>query len=310
MTNRRSNGWADIVELDESPAAPSSVPTSPPSAAPPPAPPGPRPQLPRPAGAAEPSRALKMPVPTGPARAADAPRPITDDLVVPPPGAPTASARGGAKPEVGFSGEAFIDRLGAGAADKPAPKPGVSWREYRELIVTGVLGVLLLGGAIAWRVMNPPVDESVPPEAVIERAGMVSPDRRAPGTPEAPARAAEATPAPTADPTAAPADQSPAPVAEARAGAGAAEVAPSAPPAPVKAAVPMLSIITVPDGADLEIAGEIVGRSPLIVPAPAGTSSLRVIATKDGYERAEQTMVPNDGGHFSATLILEPKTRR
>lgn len=322
-------GRADVVEKTVVDAAPLRD-SAPPTPAPRPLPAAPsvrgaviapsvRDAVPAPSvrGALPPGRrdgrpALTMPVPAGGRSAAAVPtRPQIDDLDLPPPGTPAPAQRPAARDRAeGFSGEAFIDRMGASGPSTPAA-PAFNWREYRELIVTGLIGVLLLGAAITWRVMNPPDQDGVAaPAPFEERPGVVNRERTAPGqeAPPAGGRSAGggegATPAPTEPsppPETAIAEAEPQPIGEA---------VPSPPPSPVKAAVPMLSIITVPDGAELEIGGDVVGRSPLIVPAPSDVRELRVVATKDGYERAESSLIPNDGGHFSGTLILVPKQKR
>lgn len=289
MSKQGHNGWAGLIELDDAPAAAEPEDKTPPDAVPAfSVPPPSAPTLP----AAPAARTLRLPVPGGsgasaPTRGAEPARaslqPLVDDLVAPPPAARASERARRAPPaDSGFSGADFVERLGSAGATPAAPRPSV-WREYRELIVTGALGVVLLAGAIAWRLSGP---SDAGPEP--ERTPVVAPSAPAPPA-EAAARAATAV-APAGDPTApavAPATDTPSPT-----------------PTPVKAAQPMLTIMTVPPGADIEIDGEFVGRSPFVSVVPLGTRDLRVTASLEGYADGRATLVPNEGGHFSATLTL------
>jgi hypothetical protein len=294
MSKPGHNGWAGLVELDEPHATSEPDDKTPPD-------PVPAFSTPAVSGPTAPStaaglggRTLRLPVPgsatsgaTAPAAPAGTPlRPLVDDLQAPPPAAqPPGRGRGRAPvADVGFSGADFVERLGAGGTPAPAPKASI-WREYREVITTAAIGVVLLAGAVAWRLSGPS-----------------EPEAPAGSTTRAPAGAST----PSADPTSAPTPPSDDPTAHVAPASPPAEAAPSATPAPtpVKAAQPMLTIMTVPPGADLEIDGEFVGRSPFVSVVPSGTRELRVTASLDGYADGRSTLVPNDGGHFSATLTL------
>lgn len=305
MNKPGNNGWAGIIELDDTTPAAEPDDKTPPDPVPafsaaPTAPTAP-------AAPASTGRTLRLPVPgSGATSAATAPgapaapgplQPLVDDLQAPPPAArPAPRGRGRAPaptPDAGFSGADFVERLGTAAPAPGASKTSV-WREYRELITTGVVGVLLLVGAVAWRLSGPavpdgPADPGVRGSPAGSAAGASAGDPTPPAGPEG-----GPTP-PPGDPTALgatpPAEASP-------------SATPSPPPTPIKASQPMLTIMTVPPGADLEIDGEFVGRSPFVSVVPAGTRELRVTASLDGYAEGRSTLVPNDGGHFSATLTL------
>lgn len=294
MNKPGHNGWAGIVELDDPSAASEPDDKTPPD----PIPAFSAPMTSGPTAPATPAglpgRTLRLPVPGSAASAATAPaapggaplRPVVDDLQAPPPAAPPSGRGRGRAPvaDTGFSGADFVERLGAAGAPAAAPKASI-WREYRELITTGAIGVVLLAGAVAWRLSGP--SEPATP------AGDTT-------------RAPSGVSTPGADPTTAPTPRSEDPTAHAAPPSAPAEAPPSATPAPtpVKAAQPMLTIMTVPPGADLEIDGEFVGRSPFVSVVPPGTRELRVTASLEGYADGRSTLVPNDGGHFSATLTL------
>lgn len=73
----------------------------------------------------------------------------------------------------------------------------------------------------------------------------------------------------------------------------------------------MLSVVTVPGGALVEIDGVIYGRSPLIMPSPKDRKSLRVKLKLDDHQPWEQVVRPNEAGHFNVNVKLEPfRTRR
>jgi len=310
MSKRRTEGWAGLVDIDDEPAPENTTveadatfddvtpidgvaSPSPPARAAPKALP-PKPVLPNPAS----KSALRLPVPVGPPVAAPPPRPMTElDLAAP----ARSSSRN--KPAA-FSGDDFADKIAGPLGAKTASAPS-GWREYRELIATGVIGALLLGGAITWRVMNPPeeLEGSAPagPLRAGQRRGL---GQQQPSTPPSPVPSTTSNAAPNdvaesapPVPQSAPGTQpTPSPSASAKADIK-----------PIRAATPMLTVITVPSEADVEINDQFVGRSPLITTAPAGTKVLSLRVSKDGHQVYEQKLAPNEGGHFSASVKLLPK---
>ena len=82
------------------------------------------------------------------------------------------------------------------------------------------------------------------------------------------------------------------------------------PVAPTKAAVPMLSILSVPSGASVEIDGKIYGKTPLITQLPGGPPSLSVRLIKDNFRNFETVLMRNEVGHYSLKATLKPSSPR
>ncbi len=69
---------------------------------------------------------------------------------------------------------------------------------------------------------------------------------------------------------------------------------------------PMMSIVTVPKGALVEINGTLYGRTPIIKPGPKGVDSLFVSIKLKGHRRWEGQVSRNKAGHFSIQATLQP----
>jgi hypothetical protein len=177
------------------------------------------------------------------------------------------------------------------------------WSEYRELILTGGIGLVLLAGFVGYRAMNregpPQAKTATPMERLRQQAPSVAPE----ASPSAVAiPAVGATPLPTpADPGASKA-------------AMATPVATDAPsPSPETqevtrpASVAMLSVLSTPAGAEIFVNGEPAGKTPLIAKAPAAGPGVvvHVRLTMPGYQAWDQTLSPNESGHYVANVTLE-----
>lgn len=90
-------------------------------------------------------------------------------------------------------------------------------------------------------------------------------------------------------------------------------VVPTSPPPPdsdpQKTKTPMLTIVSTPPGALVEINGTVYKRTPLIMPSPSQMRSLSIRLKKDGFKKWEQTIKPNEAGHFSVNVKLESLRR-
>lgn len=71
-------------------------------------------------------------------------------------------------------------------------------------------------------------------------------------------------------------------------------------------AVRMISIVSQPLGAKVEIDGTIYGKTPFIQPSPKGKAMLSVRLLMDGHKIWRETLTPDESGHFSATAKLSP----
>ena len=76
------------------------------------------------------------------------------------------------------------------------------------------------------------------------------------------------------------------------------------PPTPV--APPMLSVLSVPSGALVQVGAVILGRTPLVVPAPAG-GRLEVTLILDGHRRWSRQVRPDSAGHYTVHAELQPR---
>lgn len=194
--------------------------------------------------------------------------------------------------------------------DGPATPPASDkaqtpfWRTYREVLITVVAGAVATSFALIYR-----EDAALAPTVV-------------PAPPAAAPEAAPAAPAPPAPTRAA------RPSAEARS-TGRAARAPDkrrrpnrrrsnkarAEAAPKAAALPMLSVMSAPSGALVEVDGTIYGRTPLVMPGPAHGRPLRIRLKLDHHRVWQEDVSTNPAGHYvvqadlSATRVRRPRKR-
>ena len=207
----------------------------------------------------------------------------------PPPRGPPTPRAGPA----GFSSEELYDRLNE---DAPPRRRSEGHGAYRELYITVAAVTAVFIGAVVYQVTRPPGIEIVDP----------APDRpKTAGTGRSPYKSPSASPARTDAPT----EESPIP-----ATADAEPERPSrAPRRPARSkrstgptATPMLSIVTTPRGAIVDINGVVYGRTPLIMPSPQNESSLSVTLKLPGHRTLTEVLTRNEGGHFSLNVRLQP----
>jgi hypothetical protein len=329
MPSRKANGWSGILDgVDEPPAEERTDPHldasnlrfDDPDAI-----------SDAPAGESLPSPPLKVPAAQAPVAKAPAkvalpriPTPATQiamksELVPPPPQVRATSAPGGrlklpspvkssggspipsaplvsesGKPA--FSTEHLMDKLGDPDEDAtpsaPARGPKASggvWTEYKEVIVSAVGGGLLLLGVLLYQrfsSVEPLVIGDVPPAdpSLVGTHPGTPVDPNNPATPSADAGAAQqAILPPPAVPVPPPVDTQ-----------------------PKKAAVPMISLLSSPSGASVEINGESQGKTPLISPAPPNLVGMKVTLRLEGYKKWSGEVQPNEQGNYSLFARLEP----
>ncbi|MBK6684822.1 MAG: PEGA domain-containing protein [Deltaproteobacteria bacterium] len=224
---------------------------------------------------------LKLPTPAGP------------------PTGPTLASLPGAgldDPAPGFSSSSLMDKLEAEPVAPrqkatATPSSGV-WQEYKELILSVAGGVFLVGGVLIYQRMG-----------AVEPVVIGDPVNVPLSTPSGPTAGAGA-PVEAKSPPANPSDPTP-PISPT-----VVEAPPPPPdPTPVKAAIPMLTLLSSPSGAEVEINGQDQGKTPLIVPAPKDMDRLSVVLRMEGYKKWSGEMSPNEAGHYSTSVKLEPLTR-
>lgn len=206
-------------------------------------------------------------------------------LTLPKPGGMegTAGARPAAPPALapiaeGFSG-GLMERL---AVESPVVQKEPFLTEYKELLSAIGLTLLLLGGFATYKLLS-----SGEPEVVVEAPAQ---EARRPG--QVPPPKQQPKPAPTPAPSPAPPDPQQAE----------ADKAPAA--VPVQ---PILSVMTVPAEATVEINGLVRGKSPLVMKSPSGSAPLRVKVTKNRYKTWQELVSPNETGHFVVKVVLEAR---
>jgi hypothetical protein len=171
----------------------------------------------------------------------------------------------------GFSAETLVEHIERPAGPDPEPD---GWSELRGVLVAAILGGLAIALAVAWsqRSAEPPPPSPAPPT----------------GAPPTAAGPAPTTAPPTRVRRSAP-DAKPVEAAPVRA-----------------AAVPMLSVVSTPPGAWVEIDGVIYGQTPLILPSPRAFS-LRVKLRLDEHRPVDRVLEPGPAGHFNLNVQLDPR---
>ena len=182
-----------------------------------------------------------------------------------------------------FSTAGLVDRLNDSA---PAPSVVEGAHTYRELYITIVVVAVLMISVIIYQFLpsNPVVPVVLPDTPKNDLAGTPTPGTTAP-------RDTTADGPPTPKPTPTP-------------------PAPPAPPAKQSkstTAIPMLSVVTTPSGALVQINGIVYGKTPLIEPGPRDRTPLQVTLTKKGFRKFSSVLAPNEAGHFSLNVKLEPR---
>ncbi len=208
------------------------------------------------------------------------------------PSAPTAPAP--AAPPIDFDVAALAalepareDRSGGPVRPGPAPRTDRAEdpEERRAWIgLAAVVGgtALILG---AWFLLrSPEVPEPPPAPALV---GGPTPRAPAPTGPTPPSGEAARPPRPTAVKA-----------------AGTAEAAES----PAETA-PILSVISVPAGAEVTVGGEVIGRTPLVQKSPWRGAPVRMRVALEGFAPWEGLAAPNEAGHYAVTAVLMRRSR-
>lgn len=215
------------------------------------------------------------------------PRPGTDPkaqapsppakLEVPVPEVKPVARNAPAVAEPSFDSAELMGKLDPGR--EPAKTPGEGSIFTKEVILTIAGGILVLAAAIAYSWSSGDASEAAKEEPVADVAAPPPITKKAPEPPVVPVKKTE-TPKPPE------------------------------PPAVRKAAVPILSILSSPSGATVEIDGTIYGKTPLIEKLPNGPQALSIRLMKDNYKKFESVVRKNDAGHYSLNATLERASPR
>ena len=180
------------------------------------------------------------------------------------------------------------------------PKVKPTWREYKTTLLTGLVGVISISAVLL--VDRSPTErvETHSPKTTsanrklerIERAraGQLPDENKGPQGPSSVAGQKTPEKAPSSD--------------TAKENTSRDKESIHAVPKPV---LPMMSILSEPLGALVEINGKVYGKTPLIRQSPQSTGSLKVRLRFKHHETLDTTVWPNKDGHYEAKLILRKK---
>ena len=197
---------------------------------------------------------------------------------------PASSPKQQAAQDALFSSAGLVERLNDSTPVTP-PKPEES-RAYRELYITMTIGAVCLLGAFVFQFVR---TTQIAPKVV-------------------PVVLPEVSPSPPVEKATPPAPRPP--PAGPKAATAAARPRRTKPKKPVPTATPMLSIVTRPPGAIVDIDGVVYGRSPLIMVSPPNKDALSVTLKLPGHKNMSHILKKNKAGHFSLNVQLERTSTR
>ena len=194
------------------------------------------------------------------------------------------------------------------------PKINATWADYRQVIIITCVGLLAVVLIVIFQSVNRPSTDdpkailrepSPPPATRLERrkaarAGQITPTPSPSSDDVAEAESMKPSAAPGSEPTEAVAEKVPAKV-SAEAG-----TAPAEKPTIQKQTIPMLSILSVPSGALVEIGGRTYGKTPVIRMSPKTSGPLKIKLRLSDHRTEEVMIRPNKDGHYEVQLTLEP----
>lgn len=205
-----------------------------------------------------------------------------------------------AKPAIA-SPELNQDKLLAGLSSKPRSEIAarVPGGRRKEPLITAAVAVVLLLGILVYQWIQPsPADEPAPQARSVaaQRRAAINRARAGQVNTTPPATQTPGTVAPGLAPTTTPSKP--------------AIAAPEVKQAPVKAAIPMLSILSTPAGAEVEIDGKAAGRTPVIRPSPQNGPPIKIKVSLKRYETWEEAVYANEAGHYVAQVELRKRKQR
>ncbi|MBI2374993.1 MAG: PEGA domain-containing protein [Deltaproteobacteria bacterium] len=156
-----------------------------------------------------------------------------------------------------------------------------SWREYKELIATAVAGLLIFSGVTAYQLATHQKDGG---DILVE----------APPHPPPPDPEGQDPPSPIEPDPAVPS-----------------AVQPEEPEEPEAPAVQMrmVSIVSTPPGANVEVNGASWGVTPIIRPEENGEKAIEVVITLKGFREFRDVVLANEAGHFTVEANLQPEPK-
>ncbi|MEE2902948.1 MAG: PEGA domain-containing protein [Myxococcota bacterium] len=216
-------------------------------------------------------------------------------------------------PKIASVSEAFnnaspISNLEETADKSWDPKIKPTWREYKKSLLTGALGVVCIVAVIfidstSSDKTEDPLRPSTSANRKLERIERA----RAGQLPRRPENSETTSPVlqPQKTEQDAAKDAAPEPSADELERTNDADYE-NVPPPP-KAVLPMMSILSEPLGALVEINGKVYGKTPLIRQSPQSKGSLKLRLRFKHYETLNTKVWPNKDGHYEAKLILKRK---
>ncbi len=186
-------------------------------------------------------------------------------------------------PDGGFSSAGLVERLGG---PQPASPVVEGARAYRELYMTIVAVLIVMVAAIAYQ---------------FTRANGSRPDKA-----EAPAAAPPPPPVPARAGTAPLNRTVPGPSMTSSDPAGSSSAGSTEGRRRSTTSTPMLTIVSTPSGAMVNIDGLVYGETPLIKPGPRDKAALSITLNLEGYRKYSRIVTRNEAGHFSLNVRLEP----
>lgn len=222
-----------------------------------------------------PKKPVRLTLPTPGADGTPTAPPAPPRMEIPTPATP-ATRKKPAGIEPSFDSAELMGKLDP--AKEPSKARGEGSIFTKEVILTIAGGILVLGATVAYSWSSRETSEEPPPKTIANVATPAPAPKKAPPPPP-PAKAVEPAKAPEQ-------------------------------PAVRKAAVPILSILSSPSGATVEIDGTIYGKTPLIEKLPNGPQALSIRLMKDNYKKFEAVVRKNDAGHYSLNATLERSSPR
>jgi hypothetical protein len=184
----------------------------------------------------------------------------------------------------------------------PGPSEVPWWREYREVLAVTGLGLLIVAVSLAITgsrgKSSGPAESGREFEAETQEVNPRAVVARTAAAPN-PVEASNANPVPEIAQPERPTTEG--------ATAGGTPESPESPPSSKSIAVPVLTVVSSPPGAWVEIGGVVYGRTPLITPGPTDRESIEILLRHPKFENHVENVIKNEAGHFSLNVVLRPK---
>lgn len=254
--------------------------------------------------AAPPAKKLRLPMPGENRKSGSTSTSSESALPTPPPrvsmpSMPADPANNAAPPS--FSTNELVEKLSDGSGSGRAAKTGPSfWVEYKEVVRAGIIGLVLIGGVVAYQLNKDPATIADPePERLQPAVAQPQPN-------EPPKTNDVQLQQPAEQPKPLPKEQPEVP-SLAKNEKDATDPAKDEKKETPKAATPMVTVVSTPPGATVEINGEVLGKTPLIMRSPRNIQELAIAISLDGHKKWSQNVPANEAGHFTVNAKLDKK---